>query len=517
VTLHYSEGGYAVTRSFEGRSLKAYRDEVGVWTIGFGNTNADASVLGFEIKAGVTINEVQAEQLLRAAISSRYEPSVRAHMGASCSQHAYDAGVDFDYNTGAIARASWVKSFVANNLPAVHSQILQWNKAGGNVLAGLTRRRIREWEMIDTGDYGPEGRSRLLTDEKGRPIAGATSPASPSPATATPTATPPVAAPQLTAWHQRMESILGLYEFPGNADNPCILAMAQQCGGAIARNYKHDAMAWCALTVNWCLITTGHKGSGTLWALDMRKATTRLDGPAVGAIATKTRDNGGHTFIVKGRTPDGRLVGTGGNQADMVCDETFDPHVCMYGWPDDAPPPAAVGFQSLPIVEVRPHTHKAFSALPGELHPAIQNANPTFDGAGMLKNGDNGQEVKDAKVLLIAAGYKLDPNNDKFGPLMEKAVRDFQHRHPQLEETGILDPATRASLKRDASMKGKIGKTLKTGATGGSGTGVTDAATGGHIPWELYAVGGVVLVAVLAYFAWHYRDELRAMFTGSKA
>jgi uncharacterized protein (TIGR02594 family) len=325
--LVYSEKGYAVTRSFEGRSLKAYRDEVGVWTIGFGNTNADADVLGFEVKAGVTINETQAEQLLRAAIQRRYEPGVRRAMPPDSPQPAYDAGVDFDYNTGAIARASWVKSFAAKNLPAVHSQILAWNKAGGNVLAGLTRRRKREWEMIESGNYGPEGAQHLLTDEKGRPISVATTTPAGTPATTT--ATPVVAslpATGLMPWHARMESILGLYEFSGGGDNAAILAMAKQCGGVVAREYKHDSIPWCALTVSWSLITTGFLpfGKGSLSAGDFRALTSRLDGPAVGAIAVKARTGGNHTFIVRGRTADGRIVGTGGNQADMVCDEVFD-------------------------------------------------------------------------------------------------------------------------------------------------------------------------------------------------
>jgi lysozyme len=174
--LSCSDKGYAVNRAFEGRSLKAYRDEVGVWTIGYGNTNYDASVLGFTIKAGVTITATQAEDLLKAAMTRRYEPAVRKAMGPDCTQPAFDAGCSFHYNTGAIARASWVKQYVAKAMPAVHSGIMQWNKAGGKALAGLTRRRNREWEMISAGNYGPEGRQTVVTDEKGHAIAGATAP-----------------------------------------------------------------------------------------------------------------------------------------------------------------------------------------------------------------------------------------------------------------------------------------------------------------------------------------------------
>lgn len=495
--LQYSESGYAVSRSFEGRSLKAYKDEAGVWTIGFGATNADAAVLGFEIKAGVTITETQAEQLLRISIPRLYEPAVRKAMApGNPTQPAYDAGVDFDFNTGAIARASWVKSFVAHNLPVLHSQILAWNKAGGKALAGLTRRRNREWLMISAGDYGPEGKQTTITDEKGNPV--------------TVTAAPDTSMP---SWLARMDSILGLYEFAGAADNPAIIAMAQQCGGSIAKNYKHDATPWCALTVNWCLVTTGNRGDDSLLALDFRKGSQRLDGPAVGAIATMTRDGGGHVFLVRGRTADGRIVGVGGNQSNMVCDETFDPHVLMYGWPKGVALPGNVGIGTLPVVTPRPHTHVDFGALPGS-HPAQQNGNPPahLDGTpGMLRKGDKGPEVIEAKGLLIAAGYKLTADNDTFGPLTDAAVRDFQRKHPQLDETGIMDPATRAALARTSNAKGSLAAVAKSGTAGGAVTTGAHAASGGSLPMTVFVVLGVTVVIAAVLIAWKYRDELRAM------
>jgi hypothetical protein len=71
-----------------------------------------------------------------------------------------------------------------------------------------------------------------------------------------------------------------------------------------------------------------------------------VNGAAVGAIATKKRDGGGHVFLVVGRTNDGRLVGRGGNQSDMVCDEVFDPSVITaFTWPKNYFAPAQVGFR----------------------------------------------------------------------------------------------------------------------------------------------------------------------------
>lgn len=173
-----SAQGLAVIRSFEGRSLKAYYDSVHVITIGYGITNNDTADLlavtgKSRIVPGMTITEEQAEELLQRAISRKYAPPVdRALAPAAPSQGALDAGYSFHYNTGAIARASWVKSLVAKNLPEVHSRIMQWNKAGGQTLAGLTRRRNREWLMISKGDYGPEGRTAPVDLTTLKPVKG---------------------------------------------------------------------------------------------------------------------------------------------------------------------------------------------------------------------------------------------------------------------------------------------------------------------------------------------------------
>jgi hypothetical protein len=67
-----------------------------------------------------------------------------------------------------------------------------------------------------------------------------------------------------------MNAILGLYEFPGTADNPAIIAMAKACGGNIARTYKHDATPWCALAVNYCLVASGLPGNDSLWGARLR-------------------------------------------------------------------------------------------------------------------------------------------------------------------------------------------------------------------------------------------------------
>ena len=166
---------------------------------------------------------------------------------------------------------------------------------------------------------------------------------------------PPETGPGGPDWLARAIALLGLYERPGAADNPAILDMARICGGQIAATYKHDAIAWCALFVNYCLVASGHAGNDSLWALDFANYGRKLSGPAVGAIACKRREGGGHVFIVRGRDSAGRLVGIGGNQSDMVCDEEFDSEaIVSYNWPEDAALPSAVG-ASMTDVSALPH------------------------------------------------------------------------------------------------------------------------------------------------------------------
>jgi lysozyme len=131
----------------EGDVLRAYRDVAGVWTIGVGLTAASGVVVP---KAGMTLTKAESRQLLVRALASRYEPAV-AKVMPGAPAHAFDGAVSFHFNTGAIARASWVKAWRSGDKGAARSGLAAWNKAGGRVIAGLTRRRAREADLILDG------------------------------------------------------------------------------------------------------------------------------------------------------------------------------------------------------------------------------------------------------------------------------------------------------------------------------------------------------------------------------
>lgn len=147
--MQTSDKGIAFLRGLENTVLKAYRCPAGAWTIGDGLTAASGVITP---KAGMTITFDEATRLLKQALARNYEPRVAKALGPT-SQNAFDGGVSFDFNTGAIHRATWVKLFHGGQPQMARSALLAWNKAGGRVLPGLTRRRLEEADIILLNKY----------------------------------------------------------------------------------------------------------------------------------------------------------------------------------------------------------------------------------------------------------------------------------------------------------------------------------------------------------------------------
>lgn len=139
-----TDKGIPFLEAHEGVVLTAYRCPAGKWTIGAGLTAASGVVTP---RAGMTITHAEASRLLKLALARNYEPAVREAMG-TVPQHTFDGAVSFHFNTGAIARASWVGSYTARDWTGVRSRLALWNKGGGRVLPGLERRRREEADVI---------------------------------------------------------------------------------------------------------------------------------------------------------------------------------------------------------------------------------------------------------------------------------------------------------------------------------------------------------------------------------
>lgn len=167
-------------------------------------------------------------------------------------------------------------------------------------------------------------------------------------------AQPPSPAP---LWLSISLAHVGLHEGPGSQDNAELIADIR----TVAPDYQHDATPWCAGWVSFCLAKAGEKPSSLpLWALSYsdvkNQPVVKLLGPALGAIAVKTRNGGGHVTFVAGRTAGGALACCGGNQNDQVSVAPYAPSAFVgFFWPKGQPIPQEIGITTLPLVSNTGH------------------------------------------------------------------------------------------------------------------------------------------------------------------
>lgn len=143
--MQISDNGFELIKRFEGCSLTAYPDPASgaePWTIGYGWTHP---VDGRPIHAGMTIKQETAERLLKTGLVS-YESDVSRLVNVGLTQGQFDALVSFTYNLGArsLSTSTLLRKLNAGDYTGAADELLRWNKAGGRVLNGLTRRREAE-------------------------------------------------------------------------------------------------------------------------------------------------------------------------------------------------------------------------------------------------------------------------------------------------------------------------------------------------------------------------------------
>ena len=144
--MKVSKNCLALVKEFEGCQLKAYRDEVGVLTIGYDITNSDKAITGTTIKSGMTISKATAEKWLEAALNKIYAPKVMKYdVRYNWNQNEFDALVSFAYNIGSI---DGLTNNGSRSKAVIAEKLLAYNKAGGRVYNGLTRRRKAERKLF---------------------------------------------------------------------------------------------------------------------------------------------------------------------------------------------------------------------------------------------------------------------------------------------------------------------------------------------------------------------------------
>lgn len=143
-----SKRGIDLIKEFEGCRLTAYQDEVGVWTIGYGITNSDKSITGTTIKRGLKISQATAKKWLEESLNRKYLPKVMKYdTRYNWNQNEIDALTSFAYNIGSIDQLTANGS---RSRDTIAKKMLEYNKAGGTVYRGLTRRREAERKLFLT-------------------------------------------------------------------------------------------------------------------------------------------------------------------------------------------------------------------------------------------------------------------------------------------------------------------------------------------------------------------------------
>ncbi len=136
-------------KEFEGFRSQAYKDAVGIWTIGYGTTAAAG--VGITPRAGMSVTKEEAEWYLQKAVD-KFAASIRPAITAPINENQFGAFVSLAYNIGpgAFKRSSSLRHFNNGDNARAAQNILLWNKAGGKVLRGLVRRREAEKALFLT-------------------------------------------------------------------------------------------------------------------------------------------------------------------------------------------------------------------------------------------------------------------------------------------------------------------------------------------------------------------------------
>ena len=238
-----NQAGIDLLKEFEGFRSNAYQDIVGVWTIGYGFTK--------DVKAGDTMTKAQGEKRLKVELKSYTEDVLNA-----CSLEPTDnqlaAMVVFAFNCGVegFKKSTLLKAHNKGSFDAASRAFLLWNKAGGKVVPGLTRRRAAEaalylkpdapevaTEPVKAGDV-VTNMPQQVDPEKSMaksPIIGASS----ITAATTTVALVSEGVKQLNEVKTEASTLLGSY-FPMVA----LMIVLAGCGFVIYQRFKQRAEGW---------------------------------------------------------------------------------------------------------------------------------------------------------------------------------------------------------------------------------------------------------------------------------
>ena len=144
--MKVNSAGIQLIKTFEGCLLNAYLCPAKVWTIGYGSTHY---LNGTPVKQGDKITQKEAETLLSDTLNE-FSHNVSKLIKSNLNDNQFSALVSFAFNLGVgnLSKSTLLKKVNINpNDATIGIEFMKWNKAGGKVLNGLTKRRKAESDL----------------------------------------------------------------------------------------------------------------------------------------------------------------------------------------------------------------------------------------------------------------------------------------------------------------------------------------------------------------------------------
>lgn len=139
-TRRTNSDGIALIKDFEGLHLTPYLCPAKIWTIGYGHTRT--------VQAGMQITPQQAAELLDDDLRL-VERAVQRIISVPLNDNQFSALVSFAFNVGVnnFQNSTLLKLLNRGWYEQVPAQLMRWNRAHGEVLGGLSRRRAAEAQL----------------------------------------------------------------------------------------------------------------------------------------------------------------------------------------------------------------------------------------------------------------------------------------------------------------------------------------------------------------------------------
>ena len=144
--MNISKEGLALIKRFEGCELKAYRCPANVLTIGYGVTK--------NVTEDMEITQQEADDMLDEELIE-YTGYINDMVKVPLAQSQFDALSAWIYNLGPtnFKDSTLLKVLNEEKYAEVPQQIKRWNKANGQVLDGLVRRREAEALLFEGKEW----------------------------------------------------------------------------------------------------------------------------------------------------------------------------------------------------------------------------------------------------------------------------------------------------------------------------------------------------------------------------